>query len=201
MPDMPETPETLMTFWTDEVTEPGWYKADGAIDALIRQRFGGVWQRVRATGKAAWPGDLFATILLCDQFARNMHRGQAEAFATDGLARSLARTGIARGADLTTAQPLRQFWYMPLTHSEDLADQDDAVALIAERLDGMETLLHARVHRAVIQRFGRFPFRNAALGRVDTAQEAAFLADGGYGALVRNMRDQGAANPQAAGQS
>ncbi len=201
MPGMTETPESLIAFWTDEVTEPGWYKADDATDALITKRFGGLWQRVRATGEAAWPGDLFATILLCDQFARNMHRGQAEAFVMDDLARRLVRMGIAQGADLATAQPLRQFWYMPLTHSEDLADQDDAVALIAERLDSAETLLHAKAHRAVIQRFGRFPFRNAALGRVDTAQEIAFLADGGYAALVREMRDEGAANPQAAGQS
>jgi uncharacterized protein (DUF924 family) len=90
---------------------------------------------------------------------------------------------------MAAPEPERQFFYMPFEHSEDLADQDLCVALMAERLTGSpDSLLHARAHREVIARFGRFPFRNAALGRTDTPEEAAFLAEGGYPALVRQMQ-------------
>ena len=99
------------------------------------------------------------------------------------------KRAVAEGWDLDAPEPERQFFYLPYEHSEDPADQAAAVRLIGERLPetGAETLLHARAHQAIIARFGRFPFRNAALGREDTAAEAAFLAEGGYAAEVRRL--------------
>lgn len=196
---MAETAQSLLTFWSDEVTPARWYKQDAALDALIRERFLAAWTTAKATQAPVWDGNLMASIILCDQLSRNMHRDQAEAFATDPLARRCVREGLANGDDLRTPEPLRQFWYMPLCHSEDLGDQDDAVALIADRLQDRETLLHAHAHRDVIQRFGRFPFRNAALGRTNTTAEAAFFEAGGYSAVVSALRAEGAANPQPSG--
>ena len=196
---MAETAKSLLTFWNDEVTAARWYKPDAALDVLIRERFLASWNTALTTQAPVWEASLLASIILCDQLSRNMHRDQAEAFATDPLARRCVREALANGDDLRTPDPLRQFWYMPLCHSEDLGDQDDAVALIADRLEGHDTLLHAYAHREVIQRFGRFPFRNAALGRTNTTAEVAFFEGGGYGSVVSALRAEGAANPQPSG--
>jgi uncharacterized protein (DUF924 family) len=115
-------------------------------------------------------------ILLLDQFPRNMFRGEAKAFASDALAREVARRALARGYDLAIAADLRAFFYLPFMHSEEIADQDFCVALIAGRLGTSVTNYpFALDHRSTIQQFGRFPGRNAALGRVNTAAEEAFL--------------------------
>ncbi|MEM8659048.1 MAG: DUF924 family protein [Pseudomonadota bacterium] len=197
---MAETDTSLIQFWTDEVGEAGWYKSSDAVDAAIRDRFGALWERGRAMDADPLGGNPLAAMILFDQFPRNMFRGQAQAFATDPLARRLARAAIDAGADLATQEPERQFFYMPFEHSEELADQDAAVELIESRTTSAELLLHARAHRRVIRTFGRFPFRNAALGRETTAEEQAFLEDGAYGGLVGRMRAEGAANPQPHGE-
>ena len=124
-----------------------------------------------------------ALLILLDQFSRNLHRGSAETFAADAQARVLARQAIACGFDMQVGPVERIFFYLPFEHSEDLADQDESVrlftALHAEL--GGDTLDYALRHRDVIRRFGRFPHRNVALGRTDTADEAAYLAEPGAG--------------------
>jgi uncharacterized protein (DUF924 family) len=130
--------------------------------------------------------------VLTDQLPRNLFRGQADAFATDPLALAAARVAVAAGWDMDAPEPDRQFFYMPFEHSEDIADQDRAVTLMEERLSSdPDMALHARAHREVIRRFGRFPTRNAALGRESSPAEAEYLAAGGYAAVVNDLRGQG----------
>lgn len=189
---MPSEIEEIIGFWVDQVGEAGWYRGDAALDEEIRRRFETTLLAAREGALDGWRSrarGALALLIVTDQFPRNMYRGSARAFATDPMARAIASSSIAQGHDLRIAPPARQFFYLPLEHSENGADQERAVRLIAARLDAPETLLHARAHREVIARFGRFPFRNAALGRRDTADESAFLDAGGYGAVVRHLRD------------
>ena len=125
------------------------------------------------------PRGTLALIILLDQFSRNLHRGSSEAFAADAKARQIARAAVAHGLDLQFGPVERLFLYLPFEHSEDLADQDEAVRLF-ETLDE-EQRDWARRHRDVIVRFGRFPRRNAALGRISTQEEEAYLAEPGAG--------------------
>ena len=185
------TPDDVLRFWLEEAGEKRWYEADDAFDRQIRDRFLATWQAAHDGGTAPWTGtasDTLASAILLDQFPRNMFRGDPRSFATDALALATVRAAIARGDDMATALPQRQFYYLPFEHSENPADQAEGVALIAERMDRAETLLHAHAHQEIIRRFGRFPFRNAALGRETTAEEQAFLDAGAYGALVRELR-------------
>lgn len=182
----------IVRFWLEDIGEAGWYAAVDAVDATIRDRFGALWTQARDGGLADWcdtPQGALAYLILTDQFPRNMFRGDARAFATDAAAREAARGAIDRGLDLEVAEPERVFFYMPFEHSEDLADQDLSVDLTERNLPltGKGYALHARAHREVIRRFGRFPFRNAALGRDTTPEERAFLDGGGYGAVVRGL--------------
>lgn len=184
-------PIEVLDFWLGEVGEDGWYAGGAALDAEIRDRFLELWQAARDGGLDHWvtgPAGALAFIVICDQLSRNMHRGTALAFATDAQARAAARTALEAGWDLEVPEPERQFFYMPFEHSEDRADQALAVSLMEERLPSdPEMALHARAHREIIQRFGRFPGRNAALGRTETPEEAAFQAQGGYAALVKAL--------------
>jgi uncharacterized protein (DUF924 family) len=184
-------PIEVLDFWLGEVGEDGWYAGGAALDTEIRDRFLEIWQAARDGGLDHWitgPAGALAFIVICDQFSRNMHRGTADAFATDAQARAAARTALEAGWDLDVPEPERQFFYMPFEHAEDPADQALAVALMEERLPSdPEMALHARAHQEVIRRFGRFPGRNPALGREDTAEEAAFQAQGGYAALVKAL--------------
>lgn len=180
---------SVVDFWLNEVGEDGWYSSDA--DAAIRDRFGAAWQAAHDAGKPPWtetPQDTLASVILLDQFPRNLFRGDPRAFATDAMARALVRDAIARGHDMDTPRPQRVFYYMPIEHSEEMADQDEALRLIEERMPGSEYVVHARAHREIIRRFGRFPFRNAALGRDSTPEETAFMEGGGYGAIVREMK-------------
>ncbi|HRO15338.1 MAG TPA: DUF924 family protein [Paracoccus sp. (in: a-proteobacteria)] len=180
------TPQDILSFWLDEIGPKGWYVRDDAVDAQISTRFMSAWQDAERLS-AAWshtPEGALAALILTDQFPRNMFRdNDPRAYATDPLALRLADAAIAAGHDLATPEPGRQFFYLPFEHSESLADQDRAVALFAERMPG-ENLHHAQLHRDTIARFGRFPWRNAALGRDSTPAESELLAAGGYGALV-----------------
>lgn len=180
------TPQEINRFWLEEVGEAGWYIQSDALDRQIRDRFMALWQDAENATRPWLDGaeGALAALILTDQFPRNMFRGDPQSFATDALARRIADRAIAQGFDMATPEPQRQFFYMPFEHSEDLADQDRAVALFARNMPG-ENLRHARLHRDTIAKFGRFPWRNQALGRESTPAEQALLDAGGYGALVQ----------------
>ncbi|SFI42696.1 DUF924 family protein [Jannaschia pohangensis] len=187
-------PEDVLTFWLEECEPADWYKSDPKLDATIRTRFGAAWDAARQDKLAHWAvtaRGALALLILTDQFSRNMFRGTAQAFATDPLARSVVYGALSRGLDTQIEGAGRQFFYLPLEHSESLQDQSRAVRMILTRMDAPETLLHARAHREVIRRFGRFPFRNDALGRRTSSAEQAFLDSGSYGAVVRDLQAEG----------
>jgi uncharacterized protein (DUF924 family) len=188
-----DNPVDVLDFWLGRVGPEGWYAGGADLDGLCRDGFAELWQAARAGGLDHWVEGTVATlafIILTDQLPRNMFRGTADAFATDPLALAAARRAVDEAWDLDAPEPERQFFYMPFEHSEDPADQALAVELMEVRMPSdPEMALHARVHQEIIARFGRFPGRNAALGRTDTPQEAAFMAEGGYGALVNALRN------------
>ena len=192
-------PDEILKFWLDEVGPDGWYKVDAALDATIRDRFQSTWEAACDGQFSLWmtyPTGTLAYIILTDQFSRNMFRGSGKAFASDRAALAAAKSAIKTGWDLKIDSPARQFFYMPLMHSESACDQDRCVRLMCERLPQSDddNLLHARAHRDVIRQFGRFPYRNDALGRTSTAPEVAYLAAGAYGSTLRSLQGQ----PEAA---
>ena len=192
------SPEEVLEFWLDEVGPDGWYEVDPALDARIRDRFAGAWQEAREGKYALWltyPSGALAYIILTDQFPRNMFRGEAAAFATDAAALAAAKAAIDKGWDMRIDEPARQFFYLPLMHSENLCDQDRCVRLMCERMaqTGASNLLHARAHREVIRQFGRFPYRNEALARNFTAHERSYVEEGGYGSTLRRLQGAHAA--------
>jgi uncharacterized protein (DUF924 family) len=151
-----------------------------------------LWERgARGELDETWatnPKGALALIVLLDQFPRNMFRGDARSFASDDRALSTACYALDRGWDMRIDAPERQFFYMPFMHSERLTDQDHCVRLMAERMEGDENLLHARVHREIIRRFNRFPYRNEALGRTSGTAEREFLEAGGYAQILEAMK-------------
>ena len=185
-------PIEVLEFWLGEVGPDGWYGGAEALDEECRARFLDLWQAAQDGGLEHWVEGTVGTLaylVICDQLARNMHRGTALAFATDARALAAAKRAVEAGWDMGAPEPERQFFYMPFEHSENPADQDLAVRLFTERMaSDPDMAVHARAHRAIITRFGRFPFRNAALGRDTTPAEAAFLAAGGYAAEVARVR-------------
>ena len=184
-------PVAVLDFWLDEVGPEGWYAGTAEIDDACAA-FEDLVAAAREGNLEHWidgPAGTLAYLILTDQFPRNIHRGTALAFASDIRARAAARRALDEGWDLKVPEPERQFFYMPLEHSEDMADQDLAVGLMEERMPSEPDMaLHARTHREMIRRYGRFPLRNAALGRESSAAEQEFLAEGGYMALVKSMR-------------
>tara|TARA_R110002096_G_scaffold44980_1_gene121420 strand:+ start:2314 stop:2907 length:594 start_codon:yes stop_codon:yes gene_type:complete len=180
------TPEAIRKFWFEEAGSAAWYRVSPDFDARMRRRFAGSIEREAAvlrTGDHPWQDDAddaLALILMFDQFPRNIWRGSGKAFAFDALARQVARGMIERGFDYAIDESRRAFVYMPFMHSEALADQDYCVELAAERLKSQGTHDHAVKHREVIRRFGRFPYRNEALQRETTPEEADYLKHGGY---------------------
>jgi uncharacterized protein (DUF924 family) len=187
------TAREVARFWLDEVGPENWYSVDDELDKRIRERFLGAWEHAYSGDMYEWcvnAETVFGFLILTDQFPRNMFRGEAKAFSTDVLARTAAKMATHRRWDLEVAEPQRQFFYLPLMHSERVDDQDRCVRLITERMPetGATTLLHARAHREVVRRFSRFPFRNEALGRMTLPVEAEFLASGGYGAILRELQ-------------
>jgi len=184
--------EDVLTFWLDEVGPDGWYAGGDALDRLVRDRFAAAWQDAVEGGFGLWltsPAGALAYVILTDQLPRNMWRGSVQSFQLDPNARAAVRIVLSRDWDLQISLPARQFFYLPLEHSENIVDQDRAVALFATRMpDDANLHLHARAHREVIRSFGRFPGRNAALGRDSTPAEALWLAQGAYGAVVRRLQ-------------
>lgn len=171
--------EAVLRFWLEEVPPEKRFARDDGLDAECERRFGALRDRVAAAGAVGWcddPRTLLAAVILLDQFSRNIYRGSAEAFAADPIAFALAETAIARGWDRHMTVAERQFLYMPFQHAEDRADQERSVALY-EALDDPLSARFAHLHRDVIARFGRFPGRNAALGRANTPEEEAFLEE------------------------
>ena len=170
-----------------------WFKKDEAFDAMLGQRFGPAIEAAQAGRLDAWAESAegrLALLIVLDQFSRNLHRGQPDSFAADAQALALALEGIALGHDQAVPPMARIFCYLPLEHAEDAALQAQSVALFAALRDAPDagpkaffegTLDYARKHQDVVARFGRFPHRNAILGRASTAGELAYLAQPGAG--------------------
>ena len=181
-------PDDVLDFWLDEVPVEQWYRSSEELDVTIRKRFLSAWELARDGSYGLWlsyPSGTLAYCILLDQFPRNMFRGEGKAFSTDPVALAAAKMAIGRDWDLRIDTPARQFFYLPLMHSESLSDQDRCVRLMKTRLPGGEVnLLHAKVHREIIRRFGRFPYRNEALGRSTTKVESEFLENGGYRTIL-----------------
>lgn len=193
-----QKPEEVLRYWLDEIGPEGWYSASAALDAEIRSKFLSSWEGAMDGACGLWltyPVGTLAYIVLTDQFPRNMFRDTEQAFASDRHARAACKVAVTRDWDQRISEPARQFFYLPLMHSENLVDQDRCVRLVAARMarDQSDNLLHAQAHRDVIRQFGRFPFRNLALGRVSTPAEQTWLAAGAYGSALRALRDAQAA--------
>lgn len=169
--------ESVIRFWFDELGQDDWFSARPEVDAAIRARFGELHAALKQD-----PPDLdaldaeghVAAVIVFDQFSRNLFRRSAEAYATDGLALALARHAVDNGLDESLGPGQRQFLYLPFMHSEDRAMQGRSVALFARLPD---VVRYAEHHKSVVDRFGRFPHRNAMLGRPSTEAELAFLRD------------------------
>ncbi|MBP5989429.1 MAG: DUF924 domain-containing protein [Piscinibacter sp.] len=173
--------DAVLRFWFEELAPAQWWKVDAALDRLITERFAELHARAARAELFEWrrePEGRLAEILVLDQFSRNMYRGTALAFASDTLALALAQEALAAGADLALPQARRLFVYMPYMHSESRAIHQVAEPLFRERAaqDNYEFELR---HKAIIDRFGRYPHRNEALGRRSTPEELAFLAQPG----------------------
>jgi uncharacterized protein (DUF924 family) len=174
-------PDDVLAFWR-AAGPPKWFGKDAAFDREIAARFLATHEAAAAGHLADWeatPAGALALLILLDQFPRNMFRGTARAFATDPLARAVAERAIARGFDDRAASAERMFFHLPFEHSENLADQERSLALSRRAGDGKADR-YAEIHADIIRRFGRFPHRNAVLGRTTTPQEQAFLDAGGF---------------------
>jgi uncharacterized protein (DUF924 family) len=171
--------DDVLRFWFTELTYEQCFKKDDAVDRQIGDRFGAIHERLAAdTGSidTAAPREVLAAIVVFDQFPRNLFRGTGRAFATDPIARRLARAAVDGGLDTAMAKRERIFMYLPFEHSEDAADQARSVALQGA-LNDPELDKYAMAHKVIIDRFGRFPHRNVALGRESTSEEIAFLKE------------------------
>ena len=175
-----ETPAAIIAFWR-EAGADRWFKKDAVFDDEIKQRFLETYEAAAAGKLTNWESSAdgaLALLILLDQFPRNMFRGETRAFATDPLARAVASRAILNGFD-GAFPDLRGFYYLPFQHSENLADQERGVALY-KAVGDADGLKWAEIHADIIRKFGRFPHRNAVLGRVTTPAEQKFLDDGGF---------------------
>jgi uncharacterized protein (DUF924 family) len=174
------SPADIVAFWR-AVGPKRWFEKDLALDDEVRRRFLDRHEAAAAGKLTSWERTAegaLALLILLDQFPRNMFRGRARAFATDPLARAIASRAILNGFDGAIAD-MRTFFYLPFMHSETLADQEKAVAFYRAQ-NNADGLKWAERHADIIRRFGRFPHRNAILGRVTTPEEQAFLDGGGF---------------------
>jgi uncharacterized protein (DUF924 family) len=180
MTGTPQEAQDVLAFWR-EAGPKKWFAKDAAFDIAFRDRFALLYSQACRSELTSWratPEGALAEILLLDQFPRNAFRNTPWAFATDNLALAAAKELVASGQDKALPDELRAFAYMPFDHSESLEDQDHAVALLSPL--SKDNAFHAIEHRKLIERFGRFPHRNAILGRTNTPEEQAFLDGGGY---------------------
>jgi len=182
----------VLEFWFGAPGSPGycepreaWFKKDPAFDAEISTRFRSLWEEAHAGAHADWADDprrCLALIILCDQFPRNMFRGDPRTYATDARALALAHLAVARGYDRTYSRCELLFAYLPFEHSEDVADQRRCVMLhqaMADHPGKAGWIDFAERHLRVVERFGRFPHRNVILGRASTEEEIEFLKQPG----------------------
>ena len=175
------SPETVLAFWREAGPEK-WFKNDVTFDDDIRRRFLKTYEAAAAGQLFSWEQtaeSTLALIIVLDQFPRNMFRGDPRTYAADPVARAVADRAIARGFDQRVSLSDRQFFYLPLEHSELLADQERCCVLVAATGDA-DLLKWAQLHADIVRRFGRFPHRNAMLGRATTPEEQAFLDGGGF---------------------
>lgn len=173
--------DDVLAFWLAAGAKR-WFEHDDTFDSEVRAKFAGTYEAAAAGLLGAWessPQHALALVIALDQFPRNMFRGSARAFATDPQARAVAERALGQGFDRQIALPARVFFYLPFEHAEDLADQQRAVALIRGTGDA-DLIKWAVLHVDIIRRFGRFPHRNALLGRTSTPEEQAFLDAGGF---------------------
>ncbi|MGE7136747.1 DUF924 family protein [Luteibacter sp. NPDC031894] len=177
---LPESPERVLRFWRDAGYDR-WFASDPTFDRIFREHFLAAHMAAARRELDAWletAEGCLALLILLDQFPRNAFRGTGHMYATDPLAVFVARHMLARGFDQAIDEDMRAFCYLPFEHAEDLADQDLSVRLF-EALGGA-FMPYARVHREIIERFGRFPHRNGELGRETTPDERTYLAEGGF---------------------
>jgi len=182
-------PDDILRFWFSDRAAEQWYASSDAFDAEVRREFEATAIKLAADqigARAAHPWEEqtpqahLALIIALDQFPRNMYRHTPAAFAWDGYARKVSKRMVDRKTDIHLTQTQRPFVYMPLMHSEALADQERCVQLCDVRLEDGNTLKFAEIHRDIIARFGRFPHRNETLGRKTSPEEQTFLDEGGF---------------------
>ena len=169
----------VLRFWFKELEPAQWFRADEALDAEITERFGGLIASLRVQPVSSLLGSperALAAILVLDQFSRNVHRGQAEAFAQDALALKVAEGAIKAGFDEALPKERKHFTYMPFMHAEDRQAQRTALRLFGS-LNDANTMKFAKDHAEVIERFGRYPYRNEVLGRQSTPEEIEYLKE------------------------
>lgn len=170
-------PQRILDFWFDELEQKNWFASSAAIDNLIRERFSGLLDQAAQCELSSWrttPQGRLAEIIILDQFSRNIYRNTPQAFSQDPLALALAQEAIALGADQSLSITERSFLYMPFMHSESLAIHQQAVVLFSQ--PGLEHNYDFEIkHKEIIEQFGRYPHRNAILGRTCTPDEVAFL--------------------------
>ncbi|MCE3232904.1 MAG: hypothetical protein K0R98_1161 [Rickettsiaceae bacterium] len=177
------TTQEILDFWFAEENKHKWFEKDSDFDSEITKRFLATYKEAKKKYDPLLehtPQDMLATVIVLDQFPRNMFRGKKEAYATDVLALKIADDAIRRAYDKELSAEQRKFLYMPFMHSEDIKHQRYAVALFA-RLGDTISAEYANQHKGVIVRFGRFPHRNSALERKSTEKEIKFLAEAGSG--------------------
>lgn len=174
-------PEAVLEFWFQTLEPVAWWRRDDALDAEITRCFGTLHARACRCELYDWrrsAAGRLAEVIVLDQFSRNLYRDQARAFAQDGLALALAQTAVAAGADTELPARQRAFFYLPYMHSESVLIHQQALALFTAN-GSAESLDYERQHLAILERFGRYPHRNAVLGRASTPAELAFLREPG----------------------
>jgi uncharacterized protein (DUF924 family) len=186
---VPSRAEEVLDFWFGREGEPGygefrdeWFRKDSEFDARVTEQFAGLYEEAAAGDLDGWRDDArscLALVIVLDQFPRNMFRGDIRTYTSDALAREVARRAVDRGVDARIDPTLREFLYLPFMHSEHLADQLRCIEL-SRAAGHAENLKWAEHHADIIRRFGRFPHRNAILGRQTTPEEQAFLDGGGF---------------------
>lgn len=182
---MRDSKQSVLDFWFNETEPRQWFEKNDTFDQIIRDRFGGVYDMAAKGLCASWQDSADGALALCiilDQFPRNMFRDDPQAFATDGQAVLISKQAIKKGLDQVLTPTKRRFIYLPFEHSENLQDQIRSVELFATmKYDDPLGYDYAVRHKDVIERFGRFPHRNAVLGRASTEEEKEYLAaDGGF---------------------
>ena len=187
------SPDDILHFWFDEAGPKAWFSIDPNFDDEVRERFAPLLKEIQSSGGIEdhpWlkqAHSALALVLVLDQFPRNIWRDNPTAFAFDALALEATRHAIQSGFDVQVEEAHRSFFYMPFMHAEDLLTQNEGVSLCEDRLGNQDsTTRHARAHRDVIDRFGRFPHRNAILEREPSLEEISYLAEGGYAPGAKN---------------